>query len=477
MSLFQSIFFEGRLCNIFRTQAYVHLLPITQFDHYEEMADVHKNGVISTTATTGTDKYPNGQFLGFEIWHRDPSSYFNKLLWIVLTLSGLLYMVYSVHIVTSLMGLKGDWDDHHGLVTTNHIFLFSFLDLVAVTLELSRSNVLGIFGISFGVYGLLIVADILVGGNENINLSCSKTYPWPSSWKVENTICYNEMFCEPTRWGRFLRRPGNTLSNVTYLLSSLSVLMASPKSVFWMSDILFGLMLLILSVFSTLWHASNAPWSQYVDIWSMDCCILYLIVRYGCLGGQRVLVTVIGLDPIISQRLAGLVCLLIFGLVVLWLGILHWKRYQRRWLHGGCPFSARARLLGRGNVRGEGQEDCHISTVCLFASLPVLYTGIPTIIQVYLIGSVGSTTAAIWVFRTLVFGWTYRLCERWLLDGCNLMNFFTDHGQTSRIHILGASVVSPTAVLHFSTGLTLLTGYMHCRSVETFVSGANFGQY
>jgi hypothetical protein len=432
------------------------------------MVKVNKNGVASTsTARIGC--YPYGQFLGFEIWQRDPCSYLKKWLWIVLTVTGLFYMVYSVHIVKWLMGLKDDWDSQHRLAPTRHYFLFSFPDLVELTLELSRHTVLGIFGISFGVYGLLIVADNVLGESENFSLASSKTYPWPSSWKTENIICYNEMFCEPTRLGRLLRRPGNTLSNVTYLLSSLFVLTSALKSVFWMSDSLFGVMLLLLSVFSTLWHASNAPWTQYVDIWSMDCCILYLIVRYGCLGGQCVLVTVMGIDPSISQRLAGAVCFLIFGFVVILLGNMHWKRYQIRWLHGGCPFSARARLLGRDNIREEGQEDCHISTVCLFASLPVLYTGIPTIIQVCVIGSMGSTTAAMWVFRTLVVGWTYRLCERWALDGCPLMNFFKNHVETNWMFILGVSIVSPTAVLHFFTGLTLLTGYMHCRSVEAFV--------
>ena len=71
---------------------------------------------------------------------------------------------------------------------------------------------------------------------------------------------------------------------------------------------MFGVLLLILAVLSVIWHSSNAPDSrkytnisikfldaapvacdstsdrllvitEYIDLWSMDSCIAYLIVR------------------------------------------------------------------------------------------------------------------------------------------------------------------------------------------------------
>jgi hypothetical protein len=427
-------------------------------------------GAPSNALRNVGEKFPNGSFLGYEIWKNDPTTPWIKTLWVVLTVIGLVYMIYSVSIIVNVVGMNDRWDYEHGLLAINHQhFLMALPELVAVTLDLSIAKVNAIFVISFGLYGMILLSDILLKEcPDSIAKSPSQThYPWPASWKTENTICYHEMFCEPTRWGSLLRRPGNSLSNVTYLLSSLCVFASSMKSIFRVSDVLFATMLLSLTVFSTLWHASNAPWSQYVDIWSMDCCILYLIVRYGCLGGQNLLTTFFGLESKSSQLIASTACFLLYAAIVASLAKHYWKQYRQRWLHGGCPFSGRARLLGRSNVDGKGQEDVHVLNVCAFAALPVFYTGIPTLIQVFWIGSVGSTTAASWVFRTLVLGWTYRLFDRWLLDGCILMNMCTV--LPCCVSAIGTALVSPTAVLHFVTGLTLLTGYMHCRTVEDFV--------
>ena len=53
---------------------------------------------------------------------------------------------------------------------------------------------------------------------------------------------------------------------------------------FLVADTIFGVMLLILASLSVIWHASNAPKSQYIDLWSMDSCIAYLIIRCACQG-------------------------------------------------------------------------------------------------------------------------------------------------------------------------------------------------
>jgi hypothetical protein len=105
----------------------------------------------------------------------------------------------------------------------------------------------------------------------------------------------------------------------------------------------FGIMLLILAALSVIWHSSNAPDSQYVDLWSMDSCIAYLIVRIASTG-----VLSAALHAHVARGFAtevvSLGCAALFGCVVVANG-LYWRRNHReRWLHGGCPFSGRARL-------------------------------------------------------------------------------------------------------------------------------------
>jgi hypothetical protein len=411
---------------------------------------------------------PDGKFIGYEIWKRDPSPRYIKMLLMVLTIAGLLCMIFSSSIVITLMGMDGTWDGDHGYIPGRS----SLLDLMAIILRLSNSTVQTIILVPYGIFGLLIVADIALKADQN-ELQKNKTtltWPWPASWKTDNFDCYHEMFAEPTRWGRILRRPGNTLSNVNYLLASLCVLassLADTSCAFCMADILFAIMLFFLAIFSTIWHASNAPWSQYDDIWSMDCCILYLLIRYCCLGGCIALTTYRRMDTRKAADLAGSVCLMVYCAVIVGLGKMQGGMYRKRFLHGGCPFSGRARLLGKGDLWGQGQHDCHISTVCAFAILPVVYIGIPTAIQVLLVDSVGSVTAANWVVCTLATGWMYRLWDKWVLDGCIFISVISASNINPKwLCTFGAAVFSPTAVLHFFTGLTLLVGYMHCRSVE-----------
>lgn len=66
---------------------------------------------------------------------------------------------------------------------------------------------------------------------------------------------------------------GNTLSNFFYLFLALVVLLSTVMhgvssddvtiiSGFIVSDFIFGVMLLILAVSSTIWHGCNAMWSH-----------------------------------------------------------------------------------------------------------------------------------------------------------------------------------------------------------------------
>ncbi|CAB9516993.1 expressed unknown protein [Seminavis robusta] len=419
---------------------------------------------------------PVGKFNGYQIWDRDPTSETLKIFYTGLTVLGLLYMIFSAAVITTLFRVDTSWDHTHGLDFQNKNVLLGFPELISATLNLPLAKVWTILYTTLGVYGLLVVADIVLGfTSSSSNNNNKRTHPWPTAWKTDNTLCYHDMFAEPTRFGRLLRRPGNTLSNGTYLLASLCVLWSSlfhRQSVFWMSDILYGIMLFLLAVFSNLWHASNAPWSQYPDLWSMDSCICYLILRDACFGAMYLLQKVI--PDYQPQTIAAVACLLIYTGAIAALAKHNYGFFQKGWLHGHCPFSARARLTGKGDLFGAGQKDLHVVTVCAFAALPVYYTALPTLINVTLARSTGSVTATNWAFRCLVIGWTYRMWERWVMDGCVLMNWFRPpKGNTNNssskpnlLQTIGAAICSPTAVMHFFTGITLLTGYMHARSCE-----------
>ena len=50
-------------------------------------------------------------------------------------------------------------------------------------------------------------------------------------------------------------------------------------SYMWFPDALFGLGLLLLSVVSFMWHASNVAWVHYVDLGTMETVIFYLQIR------------------------------------------------------------------------------------------------------------------------------------------------------------------------------------------------------
>ena len=161
------------------------------------------------------------------------------------------------------------------------------------------------------------------------------------------------------------------------------------RHAFWLADACFAVMLLILGVLSVIWHASNAPKSQYIDLWSMDCSIAFLIVRIFCTGGA------VFFGPKHTEQIA-LVCAGLFSLVILSNGWHHYNNYCRRWLDAGCPFAGRTRLLFEvraGPVTMGGDQGAPMTTfqVCAFGGMPLIYMVVPGLIQVLVIGSMGST--------------------------------------------------------------------------------------
>jgi hypothetical protein len=168
-----------------------------------------------------------------------------------------------------------------------------------------------------------------------------------------------------------------------------------------------------------------------------------------------------------ARKVAGGACVILDSALILTIGNnLYQTGYRKGFLHGKCPFSARSRLLGTSNVRGRGQVDCSIRVLALYGAMPVVFLLPRAIVMISLLHSLGSVPAMKLATRTLVVGWTYRLTERWVLD-CNVPMNYLVNMKPSLVRTIGAAVFSPTAILHIWTGITLLAGYAHARSLDS----------
>lgn len=141
---------------------------------------------------------------------------------------------------------------------------YKVLGLISLTTGLSSISIFICFTVTVAAFTVLIWTDAITK---------IRPFPWPKSWEADNNACYYDMFCEPTREGRLIRRPGNALSNFLYLMLAFMVLMStvshgldSGKTPMiyglLISDFIFGVMLFILSISSVIWHSCNAMVSQ-----------------------------------------------------------------------------------------------------------------------------------------------------------------------------------------------------------------------
>ena len=467
---------------------------------------------------------PDGTFLLPWIWNMDPMSPLLKALILGTLMTGLLILWNLRSILNPLFPnfVMNHWDERHDIIIYNNtnnnsnsnsnsnmvstmydVFWLggggddddgSFRKLLAVALNLPKIWIQHCLNVTIALVVLYIMADIVLAGSNKKKSTTDDDPPYPISWKTNNTLCYHDMFCEPTRFGRLIRRPGNTLSNATYLLASLCVLSScyynycitvSVSSVskttttttttttifmFW-ADLLYGIMLLALAITSCWWHGSNGPWTQYVDLWSMNCCIPYLIIRNVLGIGLTVcLVRYTTMEPEKAQYIVSTLCAILYGGLIVQIGYTHYGWYTKGYLHGNCPFSGRARLLGISNLLSQGKpghQDVHILDVAIFAALPIYSYGLIVILEIFLFQSFGSHYAGEITTRTLVFGWIYRFWDRWLLDGHPIINYLMKTlPPTSGLRTITMAILSPTAVLHFLTGITLLVGFAHSKSLE-----------
>ena len=148
----------------------------------------------------------------------------------------------------------------------------------------------------------------------------------PKHWEVHNTIFHHDIFTEPTRYGRLLRGPGNALSNFIYFYTAVCILLSVVRQSSWQSSLegpprqevlenafllaggLFRTMLLILFVVWTVFHVSNASNSQYVNLWAMDSCIIFLMIRAISLGLACYLNRNLDMDVSTARYSSGWIC-------------------------------------------------------------------------------------------------------------------------------------------------------------------------
>ena len=182
-----------------------------------------------------------------------------------------------------------------------------------------------------------------------------------------------------------------------------------------------------------------------------------------------------------SKIIASAACLAMFIGHILDNGKRWYSKHNSKFWHDICPFAVRNRLPNSPYVIGGTKQTNGIISlleIYIFALLPVSSNILNWILIKTTFQTVGSPVLVCILNRSLVFGWTYRLFERWGLDGCWHVQFCDIKVKESQVNgsnalvsfwTAAAAVLSPTSVLHFWTGVTLIAAYCHSRSVEIFI--------
>ena len=404
-----------------------------------------------------------GESLFLEIMKRDPASHSTKWIFLVTTTALLLTMpsldVILQYIINDAQQLQVD----EGLLAVS-----------ARVLHLSEEQLMT--HLYDSLMGFVVLSLLHIIG-----------VTWPRKWydkKINKyaTICYDEMFAEPlscyeTSTGErpvLIARWGNTISNAFYVASGIcvthSVYISQDINLYYLADGLFGINLLLLAVFSTVWHAANYNKEHYLDLWAMDHAILYLIFRYIAMG----------MNWAFAYHHPNTVALGLFIFYVVSFGAAfttYWKEVRCDYGVGKfdkCfPPAGRRRLT---KLDENGVPDMLISGTCFFSGLPIIYMCLPALIMM-LLGKIGSPIALNIACLSLTIGWSYRMTERFCMDGLTPLTWINQQlrpsktGQTpspvnAALLRLMAAILSPTAALHWSTGITLFTGFVHVRSLD-----------
>ena len=118
-----------------------------------------------------------------------------------------------------------------------------------------------------------------------------------------------------------------------------------------------------------------------------------------------------------------------------------------------------------------GNPDMTIGGFCLFLGIAIVYLAVPSTAVLYA-GRMGSPVALFATCTSLAIGWTSRMLERFCLDGFAPMTAINrrlaEHppNAVSVLLRLAGAALSPTAWLHWWTGITLIAGFVHVRSFD-----------
>jgi len=305
--------------------------------------------------------------------------------------------------------------------------------------------------------------------------------PWINDVDESLDECYHTMFGELNRGrGRLIRCVGNSYSNFLYLWMSLVILLHYETNI--AADTVFGINLFILAISSTAWHGTHIRMVQYIDLWSMENVILYLLIRFPC----RLL---------FDRPEKDLICVTIYSLYSILNAQRHIAFYQNQYLHTIAPIAGRTRLLHMVRKAEEQQQSSSneekekenetiteklrilpsidvthhvgILDLCVFSLFPVmkliLLGGLILYVQhnnTHIMDIIPTipTTVINRIIRPLIFGWTYRLLERWIFDCIPYRSYWSK--DNSIFSILLSAAFSPTAIFHFLTGVCLWNGYL-----------------
>jgi hypothetical protein len=448
-----------------------------------------KDAIDKSQKVLDDSGHPFGISLFHAIMKADPAPY--QIKWMYLSITAIL-MTSILCLSEFLMYLTNTTT----AITTNHnnivISLKSLLDVYTKTLNIEEDNIIKHFYVSIGIFLVFLILHFC-------------RISWPLKWyhKINNkysTSCYDEMFAEPLssidlmphkkgRGSRLIARMGNTLSNVSYLFTALVVCDSAwnwsandngNNNIYHLADKLFGINLILLSFFSTLWHSTNYNKEHYLDLWAMDHAILYLIMRYVAIGINVLLPIPVIISNYIPISISIPLNLFLFYSITF---IIAYKSYISESL---CDYGAgmfdksfppsgrrRLTLLDKNNL-----PDMSVGGMCLFTALPILYMTLPTLIM-YNIGKTGNPLALKVLTLSLTIAWSYRMLERFCVDGLPFIERITSQLNLNEKNDLKrpnflikfclrfiAGTISPTAVLHWLTGVCLLAGFVHVRSLD-----------
>ena len=218
----------------------------------------------------------------------------------------------------------------------------------------------------------------------------------------------------------------------------------------------------------------------------MEAVIIYLTIRIIALA-VFVFISKLTDGTLIASFVSTTICLVAFVLHI-YHNALRWhKKHTSRLWQDVCPFAVRNRLplvtraIENTNKSGESRPKLSpmwLSEVYIFALLPVSSNILNWILIKTTFHTVGSLKLVQTLNRSLIVAWAYRLFERWGIDGC-LPVFYCEkkinqsRNNGNNLHVMLwtalAALLSPTCVLHFWTGVTLIAAYCHSRTVEIFI--------